>query len=87
MAFGPKDSERAARLGTTSPHPIEYITHGRVRKRTLGSDAIDEWLIVDADPAAPPPGRAYEYYRSSGGKVQKCVRFPSGAIQILVTEP
>lgn len=47
------------------------------------------WMAkyLGSDPAAPPAGYAIEYYRSSGGKGQKCVRFPTGAIQVVATEP
>jgi hypothetical protein len=38
-------------------------------------------------PAAPAADHAVIFARDSGGKTQLCVRFPTGAIQVLSTEP
>jgi hypothetical protein len=41
-----------------------------------------------ADPAAPPAGRAVVFARDNGsGETQLCVRFATGAVQVLATEP
>lgn len=41
-----------------------------------------------ADPAAPAANKARLYTRDNGsGKTQLCVRFPTGAVQVLATEP
>jgi hypothetical protein len=41
-----------------------------------------------ADPIAPSKGTARQYSRDNGaGKSQMVVRFPSGAVQVLATEP
>jgi hypothetical protein len=41
-----------------------------------------------ADPAAPAPDSGVMYYRDNGaGKTQLVVRFPTGAIQVIATEP
>lgn len=87
MAFGPSDKERNARLGTATQDPVEVVTHGVVRKRMLGTDAVEEWLPVADDPAAATGPRGRLYFRTSGGKGQVCVRWKTGAIQILATEP
>lgn len=42
---------------------------------------------VTSDPAAPAAGNGIAYFRSSSGKGQFCVRFPTGAIQIVASEP
>ena len=40
------------------------------------------------DPAAPAANNGVVYMRDSGaGKTQFCVRFPTGAVQVLATEP
>ena len=40
------------------------------------------------DPAAPAANGATLYCRDNGsGKTQLCVRFPTGAVQVLATEP
>jgi hypothetical protein len=66
--------------------------------RNLGSDAgqrvnqvhLATFLQVGetSDPAAPPTNRARVYLRDNGaGKSQLCVRFPTGAVQVVATEP
>lgn len=44
-------------------------------------------FVEQADPVAPAANEARLYVRDSGGKTQLVVRFPTGAIQILATEP
>lgn len=40
------------------------------------------------DPPAPGANKGRHYYRDNGsGKTQFCVRFPSGAVQVIATEP
>lgn len=41
-----------------------------------------------ADPAAPATNRGILYFRDNGaGKTQLVARFPTGAVQVIVTEP
>lgn len=41
-----------------------------------------------ADPAAPPANKGRVYIRDNGaGKSQLCARFPTGAVQVIATEP
>jgi hypothetical protein len=41
-----------------------------------------------ADPSAPAADKAELYIRDNGaGKTQLCVRFSSGAVQVLATQP
>lgn len=41
-----------------------------------------------ADPAAPSANRGRLYFRDNGSsKTQLCVRFPTGAVQVIATEP
>lgn len=88
MAFGPSEREKQARIGTATPHAVEVLTHGKLRKSMLGTDAVEEWTPVASDPAAPPSTQGRFFFRTSGaGKGQLCVRWTSGAIQILATEP
>jgi hypothetical protein len=45
-------------------------------------------LLEIADPAAPSANRARLFARDNGvGKTQLCVLFPTGAVQVLATEP
>lgn len=49
---------------------------------------VIEWGEVNADPDAPAASRARTFVRDNGaGKTQYCVRFATGAIQVLATEP
>jgi hypothetical protein len=44
--------------------------------------------VETSDPAAPAANRARLYFRDNGGgKTQLAVRFPTGAVQVLATEP
>lgn len=47
------------------------------------------WLDVleQSDPAAPSANTGRVYVRDTGGKSQLVCRFPSGAVQVLATEP
>lgn len=43
---------------------------------------------MGADPVAPAAGNGVTFFRTNGGgKMEYCVRFPSGAIQVIATEP
>ena len=45
-------------------------------------------LIQGSAPAAPIGATARFFARDNGsGKMQICVRFPTGAVQVLATEP
>lgn len=50
---------------------------------------LDGWLegVAQTTPAAPAAGRGRLYYDTSGGKVRLMARFPSGAAQLIATEP
>lgn len=55
-----------------------------------GSEPVDPYVEFRevADPAAPAANRARLFARDNGaGKTQLCVRFPTGAVQVLATEP
>lgn len=53
----------------------------------LGAKHI-EMTELAADPAAPATNGARLYFKDNGaGKTQLCVRFPTGAVQVIATEP
>lgn len=55
---------------------------------TVDDTGVIEMAEQAADPAAPATGTARLFCRDNGsGKTQVCVRFPTGAIQVLSTEP
>jgi hypothetical protein len=51
----------------------------------IGTHGIKGEEILD--PAAPPLNVGVVYFRETGGKTQLVVRFNTGAIQVLATEP
>jgi hypothetical protein len=56
----------------------------------ISGSTTDQVLVLPkvAEPAAPPGNGAAIYVRDNGsGKNQLCVRFPTGSVQILATEP
>ncbi len=54
-----------------------------------GTFAVAKSLYYErSDPSAPAGGGAYVYARDNGaGKTQLCVRFNTGAVQVIATEP
>ena len=50
-------------------------------------DVPIRFLEEITDPAAPSADQAKMYIRDSGGKTQLCVRFATGAVQPIATEP
>lgn len=80
----------STRIGTGGKRErMTIITHGQDR---LHVDALEPAMTgeaVSASPAAPTAlGTGTWFFRNNGaGKSQFCVRFPSGAVQILATEP
>jgi hypothetical protein len=64
----------------------------RLRNRADGADAgvQPQYVLMEeiADPSAPTANRGILYTRDNGsGKTQLVVRFPTGAIQVIATEP
>lgn len=61
-------------------------TSGTIEFR-VGPKGFLEFL-EQTDPTAPASNRAILYSKDNGaGKTQLCVRFPTGAVQVLATEP
>jgi len=70
-------------IGGARALPIRIVSKSRVAME-ISADAV----VNTPDVAEDPSGTARGYFfRVSGGKEQFCVRFKSGAIQILATEP
>ena len=69
--------------------PLEFWTFGRLRGFFHPEQPAFEGTAAGASPNAPiQTGRGVWFFRDNGaGKAQFCVRFPSGAVQILATEP
>lgn len=83
--------ERFSRsIGTGGAHDeMDIITHGQKRFTVSKDEPAFTGEAVSATPAAPKGrGKGTFFFRDRGdGKAQFVVRFPSGAEQILATEP
>lgn len=68
---------------------MEIITHGKKRFEVHADEPALEGQPISSTPAAPArAGSGAFFFRDDGnGKSQFCVRFPSGAVQVLATEP
>ncbi len=78
------------RIGTGSARQgMEIITHGQKRFEVLAEEPGLMGQPASASPRAPAKkGAGVFFFRNDGnGKAQYCVRFPSGAVQIIATEP
>jgi hypothetical protein len=73
-------------LGTGNREGLDVVTYGERRLHVRSTAPVVEAELVTADPDAHP-NRPGWFFRTSGGKQQFCVRFSSGAIQIIATEP
>jgi hypothetical protein len=103
FAFDAANTRRAAMVGTaagTSGTQLELFTKpdgaGIAQRLVLDKDGNALWrtpnyqemISVSVDPGGPAAGRARLFLRDNGsGKTQFCVRFASGSVQVLATEP
>jgi hypothetical protein len=103
FAFDSVNARRAALVGTAAGSAgvqLELFTKpdtGAVTQRLVvdkdgnalwRSPNYQEMISVALDPGAPTPGRARLFMRDNGsGKTQFCVRFSTGAVHVLATEP
>lgn len=73
-------------VGDGNKQSVQILTHGIERLSVDKSDAIFYFAEVQVEPTIgqSKPG---VYFRKSGGQWQMCILFPSGASQILATEP
>lgn len=76
---------------STSPHHAQGHDHTSADSSgVLTADEHDSYseYVEIADPAAPAANKARLYVKDNGaGKTQLVVRFPTGAVQVLATEP
>lgn len=88
--MGLDNKEVFARRGGTggSNEPYELMTHGRKRLEVPADQPGLKFEKADATPVSPTdPGTGIVFFRDAGGGVtQACLRFPSGAVQIIATE-
>lgn len=78
------------RIGTGGASDnFDILTDGQRRFSIRGTAPAIEGRPATATPSAPVEvGAGVLFFRNDGsGKAQLCVRFPSGAVQILATEP
>ena len=74
------------KLGGGDRQQISFITNGKTRAALHEGDAVWEHAVVENEPTDVSL-TARTFFRLSGGKWQYCVRFPTGATQIIATEP
>lgn len=67
---------------------VKVVTQSRVVAEFAAGEPVLIMPTVSADPAADPADyKAGLFFRDRGdGKLQACIRFPTGNIQILATE-
>lgn len=85
-----RDDNFAQRIGTGGERqPMEVVTHGQKRIEVSATHPAVTGQAAASSPDAPTAtGTGTWFFRDGGaGKSQFCVRFPSGAVQILATEP
>lgn len=103
FAFDSANSRRAAIVGTaagSSGVQLELFTKpdgsGVAQRLVVDKDgnalwrtpSFQEMVSVGVDPPAPTAGRGRLFLRDTGtGKTQFCVRFATGPVQVLATEP
>ena len=78
------------RIGTGGAREqMEVWTHGKKRFTVRATEPAIEGEAIAATPDAPTRlGNGVFFFRNDGdGKSQLCVLYPSGAVQILATEP
>lgn len=90
MAVSSIPDERYSRKGGTggAQEGYELWTHGKRRARLHANGALEFYPSDTTPDATTEVGTGVLFFRNDGsGKSQACLRFPSGAVQILCTEP
>lgn len=88
--MGTLDLNYSRKIGSGGENaPMEIITHGEKRVEVLaGHPAMKGQPSASSPPAPTNAGEGTWFFRNDGaGKSQFCVRFPSGVVQIISTEP
>jgi hypothetical protein len=75
-------------------YPYSAESARRIEGPNLGAKKATGLSLVPAleldavgrEPAAPQSGKARLFVRTSNGKTQLCVRFPSGSVQVLASQ-
>jgi hypothetical protein len=91
-------SARAGGLNLAATHasgPLRIYTGGNTLRWSVDSSGVltggtDAYMLMveRADPSAPAANSGVVYMRDNGaGKTQFVARFPSGAVQVMATEP
>ena len=68
--------------------PVQRLVVDKDGNALWGSANFQEMIELSADPAAPADHKARLFMRDNGsGRTQFCVRFATGAVQVLATQP
>ena len=84
------DEYYGKRFGTGGRNEsAEIVTHGYTRFEVDANEPAMRGQAITNTPTTPTKlGTGVFFFRNDGaGKAQLCVRFPSGAVQILANEP
>ncbi len=84
-----KISQLDAASALTGTETVVVVQGGETKRSTVNALLTLPVTFTEiSDPAAPASNKAILYARDSGGgKTQLCVRFPTGAVQVIATEP
>jgi hypothetical protein len=78
-------------MATTEGDDLVILKRSALRKGAAKTGDLSNVLpLVElgADPAAPAANNGVVYLRDNGaGKTQLCVRFATGAVQVIATQP
>ncbi len=82
-------AESTSSFGMVTSGTVGIVASGTVAAQLYGPIHLDgaQDLLEQSTPAAPPLNAARLFARDNGsGKTQICVRFPTGAVQVIATE-
>lgn len=79
--------DREYQIGGGAPTAIQFISKSRVVGELLPGEPGLVLPDVSVDPSAKADANIFFFRDRGDGKHQLCVRYPTGAIQILATEP
>lgn len=83
-----RDLEDRDIISAHGERAIRFFTRGTERAQIRVDSPVIDMARTSVVPDAPSARRGGYFFQDDGaGKMQFCVRFPSGVVQILATEP
>lgn len=75
-------------MGGGDDRPLRFKTDGLTRLEISGVEPVVSVAKVVTEPTTLPTAKSSFFFRAdTDGKWQFCVKFPSGATQVIVSEP